>query len=337
MEELSATNWVPAFDTSEESRFSEAVRALSGVRSEFEALRNATLEILGKRGKDAPSLAEYVETVRSTTTELQAAVHDTRELLPEIQRALQVTIQNEQQALRNALAHHTSTIEPLLQSQQRAADALTEAVSGELDRIAQIKDVLERLTTSFEGARGTWEQADHAIERMGTRTAEALRDGFRDSLSAVARLTEAQAQSQRRVTEALDAFQSTNRQTMATLAEASNRALNHSEEVVSEIRGTLRESLQQVGDRLIESQRGSSGQIATGLSALGREIRDSARPVTAPLGSRGAGTQHTAGAPAPAIPPPGDAPERDTAVHEAEPPADRQGLDRVLGDLDAAE
>ena len=49
--------------------------------------------------------------------------------------------------------------------------------------------MLKRLNSSFEAASGTWEQADQAIEKMGRETAEALRDGLRETLTSVARLT----------------------------------------------------------------------------------------------------------------------------------------------------
>ena len=301
MERLSSTHWQPLFQTSEQTRLTDAVRELEAVRGgmtdavgELEEMRkkvgllvDRNLEVLGSREEGDPTLTEYVRSVRATTDELQNAVESVSGLLPEMEESLKRTIEAEHESLSGALVAHTSMVEPLLQRQQQAAEALTKAVTGELDRINEIRDVLERLNASFEGARGTWERADQAIARMEQSTAGALRDGFRDALSAVARLTEEQARSQQRVTEALDAFQSTNRQTMERLADASNRALNHSQEVVTEIRRTLKESLDRVGERLLESQRGASDQVATGLSRLGRELRDLSGPSNS--GSEGLG------------------------------------------------
>ena len=292
MEFLSVTRWQPAFQTSEHSRLLEVVNGLEAVRREVRLLVERTLELLGKPEDGDPTLAEYVRTVRDTTDELQAAVGSASGLLPAMEASLARTIQPEHESLRTALSAHTEVVEPLLLRQQEAAEALTEAVAGELDRIGEIRDVLERLNSSFEGARGTWERADQAIGRMGEATAGALRDGFRDALTSVAHLTEEQARSQQRVTEALDAFQATNRQTMGSLAEASSRALNHSKEVVSEIRHTLQESLDRVSERLIESQRGASDRVAAGLTALGRELRDlsvSSRPSSDGMASGDAG------------------------------------------------
>ena len=296
MESLSATQWAPAFQTSEASRLSDVVDRLEEVRKQVRLLVEATLEIIGERADDELSLADYVRTVKDTSSELQGAVDSVSELLPEMEASLARTIRAEHESLGVALMAHTSVVEPLLQKQQEAAGALAAAVAGELDRIGEIRDVLERLNASFEGARGTWEKADVAIERMESATAGALRDGFRESLSSVAHLTEEQARSQQRVTEALDAFQATNRQTMARLADASDRALNHSQEVVSAIRQTLQESLDRVGEKLLESQRATSGRMATGLSALGRELRDLTVPLRTPteaaiLANEGLGSQ----------------------------------------------
>jgi hypothetical protein len=336
MESLSATRWAPAFQTSEESRMSDVVEQLEGVRKQTRLLVERTVEIIGEREGDELSLADYVRTVKDTTSELQGAVDSVSELLPSMEESLERTIRAEHESLGKALTAHTSVVEPLLQEQQRAAGALAEAVAGELDRIGEIRDVLERLNNSFEGARGTWEKADKAIERMEQATAGALRDGFRDSLSAVARLTEEQARSQQRVTEALDAFQATNRQTMASLADASNRALNHSQEVVSEIRQTLQESLERVGERLIESQRGTSDQVATGLSALGRELRDLSVPTrTSKDLASPSSTNRPAGTPQGRVPGDVSAPVSEAAP--GRPPHSPPIPDVVLDDLDRVE
>lgn len=282
MEALSSTTWAPEFDTTDESRFSDVVEELAGVKKGFGELVAATQSILGEAGAETPSLAEYVETVQLTTQGLAEAVEAVSEMLPEIQASLEETIKAEHTLLHDVLTQHTSKVEPLLEAQQKAATALAAAVKGEVDRIEEIKEVLARLNESLEGAKGTWERADKSISRMEVATAGALREGFRDALGSVKLLTDEQSRSQRRVTEALDAFQATNRQTMASLADASNRALAHSQEVVSEIRSTLQESLEQVGVKLIESQRGTSDQMASGLSKLGRELRDLAHPVRPP-------------------------------------------------------
>ena len=104
LEELSSTQWAPLFKTTEESRMGDAVKeleatreilkegldqTLTDVRVGFEALgnqfrdqstellnqvgslRDAMLEIIGERSEDSLSLAQYVETVKATTEELQ--------------------------------------------------------------------------------------------------------------------------------------------------------------------------------------------------------------------------------------------------------------------------
>ena len=237
-------------------------------------LRDATLEIIGERKEDSLSLAQYVETVKATTEELQEGVRATGQLLPRIQHALEGTIRSEQQSLSHTLTEHTRVVRPVLERQEAAAKALAEAVSGERALLAELQDVLKRLNSSFEAASGTWEQADQAIGKMGRETAEALRDGLRETLTSVARLAEEQSKSQQRVTMSLDEFQATYRETIRLLADQSRMALNQSQETVEEIRTTLRESLDLMGERLIESQRGSGDRVATSLNALGRELRD---------------------------------------------------------------
>ena len=307
LEELSSTQWAPLFKTTEESRMGDAVKeleatreilkegldqTLTDVRVGFEALgnqfrnqstellnqvgslRDAMLEIIGERSEDSLSLAQYVETVKATTEELQEGVRASGQLLPRVQHALEETIRSEQQSLAHTLTEHTRAVRPVLERQEAAAKALGEAVSGERALFAELQDVLKRLNSSFEAASGTWEQADQAIEKMGRETAEALRDGLRETLTSVARLTEEQSKSQQRVTMSLDEFQATYRETMRLLADQSRRALNQSQEMVEGIRATLRESLDLMGERLIGSQRGSSDRVATSLNALGRELRD---------------------------------------------------------------
>ena len=308
LEELSSTQWAPLFKITEESRMGDAVKeleatreilkegldqTLTDVRVGFEALgnqfcdqstellnqvgslRDATLEIIGERSEDSLSLAQYVETVKATTEELQEGVRASGQLLPRVQHALEETIRSEQQSLAHTLTEHTRAVRPVLERQEAAAKALGEAVSGERALLAELQDVLKRLNSSFEAASGTWEQgADQAIEKMGRETAEALRDGLRETLTSVARLTEEQSKSQQRVTMSLDEFQATYRETMRLLADQSRRALNQSQEMVEGIRATLRESLDLMGERLIGSQRGSSDRVATSLNALGRELRD---------------------------------------------------------------
>ena len=307
LEELSSTQWAPLFKTTEESRMGDAVKeleatrkilkegldqTLTDVRVGFEALgnqfrdqsmemlsqvgdlRDATLEIIGERKEDSLSLAQYVETVKATTEELQEGVRATGQLLPRIQHALEGTIRSEQQSLSHTLTEHTRVVRPVLERQEAAAKALAEAVSGERALLAELQDVLKRLNSSFEAASGTWEQADQAIGKMGRETAEALRDGLRETLTSVARLAEEQSKSQQRVTMSLDEFQATYRETIRLLADQSRMALNQSQETVEEIRTTLRESLDLMGERLIESQRGSGDRVATSLNALGRELRD---------------------------------------------------------------
>ncbi len=307
LEELSSTQWAPLFKTTEESRMGDAVKeleatreilkegldqTLTDVRVGFEALgnqfrdqstellnqvgslRDAMLEIIGERSEDSLSLAQYVETVKATTEELQEGVRASGQLLPRVQHALEETIRSEQQSLAHTLTEHTRAVRPVLERQEAAAKALGEAVSGERALLAELQDVLKRLNSSFEAASGTWEQADQAIEKMGRETAEALRDGLRETLTSVARLTEEQSKSQQRVTMSLDEFQATYRETMRLLADQSRRALNQSQEMVEGIRATLRESLDLMGERLIGSQRGNSDRVATSLNALGRELRD---------------------------------------------------------------
>jgi hypothetical protein len=310
LEEEATTNWIPVFQTTEESRIGEAVKELEETRAALELglnallvrvgegfdelegqfrtrarelleqvseLRDATLQIIGKRREDSLSLADYVETVKATTDELQRAVESSFALLPEIERTLKETIHSEQQALTEALTEHTSAVRPVLEQQRNAAAALADAVASEVARLKDLEDVLERLTVSFEAARGTWEQADRSIEKMGRETAVALSDGLRNTLEAVARLTQEQARSQERVTLALDGFERTYKHTLEVLKEQSRRALNQSQEMVEEIRATLRESLGQIGNSLIDAQKGQGVQIQTGLDALGRELRDLAQ------------------------------------------------------------
>ena len=212
--------------------------------------------------------------MKATTEELQEGVRASGQLLPRVQHALEETIRSEQQSLAHTLTEHTRAVRPVLERQEAAAKALGEAVSGERALLAELQDVLKRLNSSFEAASGTWEQADQAIEKMGRETAEALRDGLRETLTSVARLTEEQSKSQQRVTMSLDEFQATYRETMRLLADQSRRALNQSQEMVEGIRATFRESLDLMGERLIGSQRGSSDRVATSLNALGRELRD---------------------------------------------------------------
>lgn len=327
LEELSTTEWTPLFQTTEQSRISDAVRELEAtrevltrgldetlkhVRAGFEALgtqfrdqgatlfgqvsalRDATLEIIGERGEDSLSLAQYVETVKSTTDQLQDSVRASGELLPRVQQALDETIRSEREALSASLSEHTQAVRPVLERQEAAAEALSAAVSGELARLSEVKDVLDRLNKSFEAARGTWEHADQSIERMGRETATALRDGLRESMSAIARLTEEQARSQQRVTTVVDGFQETYQETMRLLGDQSRRAFNQSQEMVEEIRATLRESLDLVKQELVASQSSGSKQITAALKELSRELRDlSASPAPSGHGGVARSTQQT--------------------------------------------
>lgn len=325
LEELSTTSWVALFQTTEESRIGDAVRELEETREALEnglngllkrvgegfdgleeqfknratglldqvsELRDATLRIIGERREDSLSLADYVETVKETTDELQRAVEASSRMLPEIERTLKETIHSEQKALAETLTEHTRAVRPVLEQQKVAAEALAGAVASEVARLNELEDVLKRLTASFESARGTWERADRSIEKMGQETASALRDGLRDTLETVTHLTQQQAKSQERVTMALDGFQRTYKDTLEVLTEQSRRALNQSQDMIEEVRSTLRESLGQIGIRLIEAQSGQGARIESGLSALGRELRDLAGAGSA-VGTTRLGGKHT--------------------------------------------
>jgi len=273
LEELTNTKWLPLFQTTEESRLSDVVNEIRMLVTEVESVRDATLEILGERGDESPSLAEYVDSVRQTTQELEKGVKQTSALLPEIQKALEETIRYEHESLTSALTQHTEAVEPLLRKQEAAAQALHEAVSGELKRLVELQGLLGRLSDSFEAAKGTWEEADRAIERMGDETAQAIREGLSEALEGVARLTEQQARSHERMSSVLGDFQRTQEDAMGLLAEQSHRSLNQTREMVDEIRATVRESLERVAQSLVESQRGTGAEVSTGIQALARELR----------------------------------------------------------------
>jgi hypothetical protein len=314
LEEISTTQWVPLFQTTEESRMGDAVKELEetrkglddglkkilgrvetgfrelsnqfGARSKalldhVESLRDATLKVIGEREEGSLSLSDYVGAVQDTTDELQQAVQASADMLPEIRRVLEETIRSEQQSLATTLAAHTEALRPVLEEQQRAAAGLADAVGGELERMKELESVLERLTASFEAARATWEKADKSIEKMGRETRAALEEGLKDSLDAVTELTDKQSMSQERVMRALEGFQATHEETLKILADQSRRALNQSQEMVEEVRETLKESLSLVGDRLIQAQEGQGVKIESGLNALGRELRDLAAPAAA--------------------------------------------------------
>ena len=307
LEELSSTQWTPLFRTSEESRLGDAVKELENTRGVLKkgldgtleevrcgfqklqdrfgeqsgelfrqvgSLRDATLEIIGERSDGSLSLADYVETVKATTEELQEGVRASADLLPEIRDALQETIRSEQEALAHTLAEHTRAIHPVLERQESAADALAEVVSSQRALLVNLRDVLLRLNTSLQAASGTWEEADQAIEKMGRETARALRDGLHATLDAVTLQTEEQSKSQRQITTSLDDLQTTQKRTMQLLAAQSEKTLNRSEEIVDEIRATLGESLHLVGERLIESERALGSRAEMSLNKLAREMRD---------------------------------------------------------------
>lgn len=307
LEQLSSTQWAPLFRTSEASRLKDAVKELEATRNVLKngldqtlnhvrdgfqklqndfaeqsrqllgqvgSLRDATLEIIGERSDDSLSLAQYVETVKATTEELQEGVRASGELLPGIRDALEETIRSEQQSLAHTLTEHARAAHPVLERQESAAKALAEAVASERALLVDLQDVLLRLNSSLDAASGTWEQVDQAIEKLGRETASALRDGLRETLAAVGRQTEEQSKSQRRITASLDDLQTTQKKTLGLLADQSQRALNRSQEIVDEIRATLQESLDLVGHRLIESERALGKRVETGLSKLARELRD---------------------------------------------------------------
>ncbi|WP_419860425.1 hypothetical protein [Candidatus Palauibacter sp.] len=307
LEELSSTQWVPLFRTSDEARLGNAVRelektrkilkegldqTLEDVRCGFQELhdrfaersdellrqvgrlRDATLEIIGERSDSSLSLAQYVDTVKATTAELQEGVRASGELLPQIRDALQETIRLEHESLQQALTEHTRAVQPVLQRQESAAKALAEVVSSERALLADLQDVLLRLNSSLQTASGAWEEADQTIEKMGRTTAQALRDGLHATLDAVTHQTEEQSKSQRRITMSLDDLQTTQKKTIQSLAAQSQKALNRSEEMVAEIRETLRESVDRVGERLTESERALVSRVEMGLNNLARELRD---------------------------------------------------------------
>ncbi|MCZ0936880.1 MAG: hypothetical protein OXJ54_17095 [Gemmatimonadetes bacterium] len=307
LEELSSTQWVPLFRTSRESRLGDAVKELEKTRgilkkgldqtleevrcgfqklqdrfseqstellTQVGSLRDATLEIIGERSDDSLSLAQYVETVKATTEELQEGVRTSGELLPRIRDALEETIRSTQESLAHTLTEHTLAVHPVLERQESATTALAEVVSSERALLTDLQGVLLQLNNSLHTASGTWEKADQAIEKMGRETARALQDGLSATLAAVGRQTAEQSKSQQQITMTLDDLQATQKKTMQLLAAQSQKALNRSEEIVDEIRATLRESLDRVGGRLIESEQAFGSRVEMGLSRLARELRD---------------------------------------------------------------
>lgn len=311
LEDLTATCWVPLFDTTEAAQLVDAVKQLQFIRhaleegldhtaqsvlrgfdkieselfergteilQQLEAVRDATLTIIGQKPEGAPSLAEYVETVKATTLELQHGVTAIGTLLPEMEARLQNAIRQQNDALESTLSDHTTKVVPILERQEEAAAHLNAAIQAEVGRLNEVHDILEGLSETMDRASATWAKADESIQKLGDQTADALRDGLGDALSSIESLIASHTDSQIQITRMLERSEATNAELVSLTGDQSRRTQKFAQEMVGEIRSAVQESLDKISGHLVRVDQDGFEKVRASVAEVRREIRDAASP-----------------------------------------------------------
>lgn len=248
--------------------------------SAVEDVRNATLEILGEREPGTPSLAEYVKTVQVATAGLERSVGSLGEMIPSLQSAIDDTIARNHKSLKDALTEHATQVHSILAQQAASADGLSVATDNAGVQLEELSGVMGRLSSTLENAGQASRKMEGLVEEMSRDIHDSIARGLSSVIADVSRLTEGSNDAQGRVMAALRDFEAQLNGTLQSLQGQGARVHQRSEELIGELRQTVRESMDQVGQVMAASTKSGHSDIANALRELAREFPSA--PLTLP-------------------------------------------------------
>ena len=235
---------------------------------------DAVLTMLGERREGAPSLAEYVDTVRETTGELARSVDIASAMVPEMEDRLQTVIRHHASSLEEALAAHTDRVAPILEDQRRASAALAETAEASATSMSGLQEQLAAMTSSFEAARGSWERVDHMVARLGAACSESIAEGLHEFVQELKSERKATDVERERIAAAIQGLQSSLAATLDRLHEDRTAAQKRSIEVLETTQNVMTKGLERIVGSMQSRQEAHVESFLKGLRELGQEIRD---------------------------------------------------------------
>jgi len=248
-------------------------RATELIETTGQALR-ATLEIVGERNEGEPSLAEYVRSVRTITTNLDEAVQSAAGLIPTLEQRMLAAIEAHRTGLEEAITAHNELMKSLALRQIEAADALIQATREDRTQSESLEATLADLSDALHAAGESWRRTDEMVERVGRSCYEAIHEGLRSFVDELDKERVDTSEERERIARSLAEFErvlSTHLERMQTERDGSLRMAT---ELVEAVRDAVEGGIGEVGAELRGQGDEVGKQMLAAIEELSRELRE---------------------------------------------------------------